>query len=608
MVNVSNPEEPDLICELDTPGSAYGVYVSSDLAYVADVNSGLRIIDVSDPEEPEEVGSYDTPGAALDVFVVEDFAFVADGDSGLIVIDVADLAEPLLVESYWTGGTAYGVFVSDGYAYVASYTAGLSIFDVSELVHVMLYVDPRSLDFEEVGVNTTEELPLTISNEGDRDLTIHDITLESEYFSMDFEEEFVLEPEEEYELTVTFTPEDTVAYEGRLTIFSDAPFRDELIVRMQGVGVNEAPDVENPIADIVIEEDYGQLIIADLDTVFSDPNNNELVFTVEGPEELNLLISDENVLTLEPAGNFHADSLEVTVVADDGQDEARILRFAGRNPADAASGILRTLRQVGVGNSVSTQQSLTIDSQQSTIDNQSSVFHPELQQLPVAHLVPRRDLTEDIQFMVSVTSVNDLPSGFALVEPSDSATVADYPAVTFSWEESIDEVEGDTVAYALVLTFNDDDYWYRNIETTTIEINREDLSIDPNMETTVEWAVWANDGTDSIQCNESFSLTIAPLSVSEHGALLPTELSLGPIYPNPFNAVSTIRYALPTESHVTIMVYNLMGQQVASLVNGYLQPGFHYTILNAADLPSGLYFVRLKASDKVFTQKVMLIR
>ncbi|NQU05351.1 MAG: T9SS type A sorting domain-containing protein, partial [Calditrichaeota bacterium] len=43
-------------------------------------------------------------------------------------------------------------------------------------------------------------------------------------------------------------------------------------------------------------------------------------------------------------------------------------------------------------------------------------------------------------------------------------------------------------------------------------------------------------------------------------------------------------------------------------VNGYLQPGFHYTILNAADLPSGLYFVRLKASDKVFTQKVMLIR
>ena len=56
------------------------------------------------------------------------------------------------------------------------------------------------------------------------------------------------------------------------------------------------------------------------------------------------------------------------------------------------------------------------------------------------------------------------------------------------------------------------------------------------------------------------------------------------------------------------MVYNLRGQVVASLVDSDQQLGFHYTVLNAADLPSGLYFVRLEASEQVFTQKVMLIR
>ena len=143
---------------------------------------------------------------------------------------------------------------------------------------------------------------------------------------------------------------------------------------------------------------------------------------------------------------------------------------------------------------------------------------------------------------------------------------------------------------------------------TTIEVSREDLSIDPNLETTLEWAVWAYDGTDSLQCNEPFSLTVAPLYVSENGALLPTELSLGPIYPNPFNAATTIRYGLPTRSYVTLVVYNLMGQGVVSLVDGYQQPGFYNVVLNAADLPSGLYFVHLNASDQVFTQKVMLVR
>ena len=90
--------------------------------------------------------------------------------------------------------------------------------------------------------------------------------------------------------------------------------------------------------------------------------------------------------------------------------------------------------------------------------------------------------------------------------------------------------------------------------------------------------------------------------------LIPDKYQLYSAFPNPFNSITTIRYGLPTRSHVTLVVYNLMGQQVASLVDGYQQPGFHSAFLNATDIPSGLYFVRLEASGQLFTRKVMLIR
>ncbi len=204
--------------------------------------------------------------------------------------------------------------------------------------------------------------------------------------------------------------------------------------------------------------------------------------------------------------------------------------------------------------------------------------------------------------------LNDLPSTFGLVEPTDNATVADYPAVMFGWEESVDEADGDTVTYALVLTLNEEEQWYPYIETTTIEVSREDLSIDPNMETILQWVVWAYDGTDSLQCNEPFSLTVTPLSVSENDDLLPIELSLGPIYPNPFNAATTIRYGLPIPSHVSLEVYNTLGQRITTLFEGYQHTGFHTTTLTVDNLSSGLYFIKLETSGQVVNRKVMLVK
>ncbi len=90
--------------------------------------------------------------------------------------------------------------------------------------------------------------------------------------------------------------------------------------------------------------------------------------------------------------------------------------------------------------------------------------------------------------------------------------------------------------------------------------------------------------------------------------LLPSSFILFPAYPNPFNSVTTIRYGLPYPGNVSLQVYNPFGQRIGTLFEGYRQSGIHTTTMPATNLPSGLYFVRLKASDQMFTQKIMLVR
>ncbi len=83
---------------------------------------------------------------------------------------------------------------------------------------------------------------------------------------------------------------------------------------------------------------------------------------------------------------------------------------------------------------------------------------------------------------------------------------------------------------------------------------------------------------------------------------------LNPAYPNPFNSTATIEYAVSFASKVTLSLYNLSGQRIETLVNGTIQAGVHRVMLDAGDMASGLYFVRLEGLEESFTQKIMLVK
>jgi len=92
----------------------------------------------------------------------------------------------------------------------------------------------------------------------------------------------------------------------------------------------------------------------------------------------------------------------------------------------------------------------------------------------------------------------------------------------------------------------------------------------------------------------------------EHGGV--EGYSLSQNYPNPFNPSTEIRYSLPRGGMVTLKVYNILGQEVATLVNDRQGAGVHTVNFEPQDLASGVYMYRLQASDGVLSNRMVLLR
>ncbi len=100
----------------------------------------------------------------------------------------------------------------------------------------------------------------------------------------------------------------------------------------------------------------------------------------------------------------------------------------------------------------------------------------------------------------------------------------------------------------------------------------------------------------------------APVDVEVDTALIPNKFELSQNYPNPFNPSTRIKYQVAINSQVSLKVYDVLGDEVATLVNEEKPAGSYEVEFDASHLSSGVYFYKLQAGSFVETRKIILLR
>ena len=116
--------------------------------------------------------------------------------------------------------------------------------------------------------------------------------------------------------------------------------------------------------------------------------------------------------------------------------------------------------------------------------------------------------------------------------------------------------------------------------------------------------VWSNNTAGA-----SFTVSAETISsLEEISGKVPAEYMLNQNYPNPFNPVTTIEFAIPNAGHTTLKIYNLLGEEIATLVDEYLCPSTYRAGWNSAGFAGGTYCYRLRSGDFAETKKLLLLK
>lgn len=211
---------------------------------------------------------------------------------------------------------------------------------------------------------------------------------------------------------------------------------------------------------------------------------------------------------------------------------------------------------------------------------------------------------------IEVLSINDRPGPVVLLVPADGDTIDPAQStLAFEWQSAAD-VDGDGLEYTIrVFGGALDTSFSLSNDTTWLFQNPSGLA--PGA--TYQWSVVASDGELSSSSADTFSFVV-PVLVGIDGHMpLPARFALHRNFPNPFNPTTTIRYDLPEASRVVLRVYNIIGQEVRTLVCRHESAGYKSVQWDGKNqrgnsVTTGVYFIRLEAGSYLKTIKVMMIK
>ena len=169
---------------------------------------------------------------------------------------------------------------------------------------------------------------------------------------------------------------------------------------------------------------------------------------------------------------------------------------------------------------------------------------------------------------------------------------------------------GSTKNYDLSLKFANTQggAFFSNISISLSQNTSHQIVPDWNDIVTTPVLVYVDNGIDGT-IDDTLQLTNEITDVEDQGNLyIPKEYKLQQNYPNPFNPTTRIKYSIPKVSFVSLKVYNLIGEEVVSLVSEQKPIGNYEIEFNTKGLPSGIYFYRMQAGDFIQTKKMVLMK
>jgi hypothetical protein len=122
------------------------------------------------------------------------------------------------------------------------------------------------------------------------------------------------------------------------------------------------------------------------------------------------------------------------------------------------------------------------------------------------------------------------------------------------------------------------------------------------------WRVRATDGLLAATSWESRRVVVSFMKQLQEEKVATVESRLEQNFPNPFNPTTSIVYTIPQAGPVHLAVFNLLGQEVALIFEGYQGEGTHEVEFKNSELPSGIYFYRIQAPNFVETRKLTILR
>ncbi|MEX0609060.1 MAG: tyrosinase family protein [Balneolaceae bacterium] len=204
---------------------------------------------------------------------------------------------------------------------------------------------------------------------------------------------------------------------------------------------------------------------------------------------------------------------------------------------------------------------------------------------------------------------SSLPAPYDTLNPHDYVDSRDLKVwYAENGEVLLDQYDTDgTEEYRYTGIINaEDDFIVKNGSDVTF-IAGDEIVLGPNFQVEAGATFYAEVDTDvgNILAKQRGDIAEEPFTEEDN---TPQEFSLSQNYPNPFNPVTVISYQLPISSTVRLEVFDLLGREVATLVDGQISAGQHEVHFDASELSSGIYIYRIRANNFIQTKQMTLIK